>query len=74
LGTLELLPPTWWPEDHLDLVLSTTRERKVRTTEEREAAIKEPMRVAELETFGFTGAWRMWRGGWGIAPDITSVQ
>ncbi len=23
----------WWPEDHLDLVLTTTRERKVRTTE-----------------------------------------
>ncbi len=23
----------WWPEDHLDLVLTTTRERKIRTTE-----------------------------------------
>ncbi len=36
----------WWPEDHLDLILSTTREQKVRTVEELEAAIKEPMRVA----------------------------
>jgi hypothetical protein len=35
----------WWPEDHLDL-LTTTRERKVRTTEELEAAVKEPMTVA----------------------------
>ena len=36
----------WWPEDHLDLILSTTRDRKVRTPEELDAAIKEPMRVA----------------------------
>jgi hypothetical protein len=36
----------WWPEDHLDLILSTTGERKVRTVEELEAAIKEPMTVA----------------------------
>ena len=36
----------WWPEDHLDLVLTTTRERKVRTPEELEAAIQEPMNVA----------------------------
>ena len=36
----------WWPEDHLDKVLSTTGERKVRTIEELEAAIKEPMTVA----------------------------
>ncbi len=36
----------WWTEDHLDVVLTTTGERKVRTTEERKAAIKEPMRVA----------------------------
>jgi hypothetical protein len=35
----------WWPEDHLDLVLTTTAERKVRTTEELEAAIKEPVMV-----------------------------
>ena len=34
------------PEDHLDLVLSTTKERKVRTTEELEAAMNEPMKVA----------------------------
>ena len=30
----------------MDKILSTTRERKVRTTEELEAAIKEPMKVA----------------------------
>ncbi len=36
----------WVPEDHLDLILSTTRERKIRTTEELEAAIKEPIGVA----------------------------
>jgi hypothetical protein len=36
----------WWPEDHLDKILSTTGARKVRTTEELEAAIKEPMGVA----------------------------
>ncbi len=36
----------WWPEDHLDLILSTTRERKVRSTEELEAAMKQPMKVA----------------------------
>ena len=35
-----------WPEDHLDLILTTTGERKVRTVEELEAAIREPMRVA----------------------------
>ncbi len=36
----------WWREDNLDLVLSTTGERKVRTIEELKAAIREPMRVA----------------------------
>jgi hypothetical protein len=36
----------WWPEDHPDLVLTTTRGRKVRGTEELEAAIREPMNVA----------------------------
>ncbi len=36
----------WWPEDHLDLVLSTTGERKVQTTEELHAVMNEPMRVA----------------------------
>jgi hypothetical protein len=36
----------WWPEDRLELILTTTRERKVRTAEELEAAIKEPMTVA----------------------------
>ncbi len=34
------------PEDLLDLILPTTGERKVRTTEELEAAIKEPRGVA----------------------------
>jgi hypothetical protein len=54
----------WWPKGHLDLVLTTTRERKVRTTEELEAAIKR-IRWAwpQLETSGFTRAWRMGRGG-----------
>lgn len=36
----------WWPEDRLDLILTTAGERKVRTAEELEAAIKEPMTVA----------------------------
>ena len=36
----------WWPEDQPDLVLTTIRERKVRTQEELEAAIMEPMAVA----------------------------
>ena len=40
----------WWPEDHLDLILGTTRERKVRTREELEAAMKEPMKVAPTRT------------------------
>jgi len=53
-----------WPEDHLDLVLTTTRERKVRTAEELDAALKEPMKVAQLETSGFTRAWRMGRSGY----------
>jgi hypothetical protein len=33
----------------MDLVPTTTRERKVRTTEELEAAIQEPMTVASRE-------------------------
>ncbi len=36
----------FWPEDHLDLILSTTRDRKVRTMEELEATIKKPRGVA----------------------------
>ncbi len=36
----------WWPEDHLDLILGTTGERKVRTIEELDAAIREPMTVS----------------------------
>ncbi len=36
----------WWPQDHLDLVLPTTEERKVQTTEELDAVMKEPMRAA----------------------------
>jgi hypothetical protein len=36
----------WWSEDRLDRVLTTTGTRKVRTAEELEAAIKEPMTVA----------------------------
>jgi hypothetical protein len=31
----------WWPEDHLDLVLTTTRERKVRAKDELDAVVKE---------------------------------
>jgi hypothetical protein len=42
----EALRLHWWPEDHLDPVLTTTRERQIRTAEEIEAAIQEPMRVA----------------------------
>lgn len=45
MGTLEAARLHWWAEDHLDKVL-TTRERKVRTLEELEAAMKEPMTVA----------------------------
>jgi hypothetical protein len=33
----------WWPEDHLDLILSTTRQRNIRPMEELDAATKEPM-------------------------------
>jgi hypothetical protein len=36
----------WWSEDHPNLILTITRERKVRTAEELEAAMKEPMGVA----------------------------
>jgi hypothetical protein len=36
----------WWPEDHVGLVLTTTRDRKVRTAEELEAAIEEPVKVS----------------------------
>jgi hypothetical protein len=36
----------WWPEDRLDMILATTRERKVRTIEELDVAMKEPMNVA----------------------------
>jgi hypothetical protein len=36
----------WVPEDHVDLVIQTRGERKVRNVEEFEAAIKEPMTVA----------------------------
>lgn len=42
----------WWPEYHVDLVLTTTRERRVRTTEELEAAKREPMNTAPT--------WNMW--------------
>jgi hypothetical protein len=43
-------------EDHLDLVLSTSRKRKVRTTEELDAAMKEPMSVAPTRDAWFMGA------------------
>jgi hypothetical protein len=36
----------WWPEDHLDLVLPTTGEQKVRTAKELHGAMKEPIGVA----------------------------
>lgn len=36
----------WWPEDHLDKILATTMARKVRTVEELEATIAEPMGAA----------------------------
>jgi hypothetical protein len=35
----------WWPEEHVDLILPTTGDWKVRTAEELEAAMKEPMTV-----------------------------
>lgn len=39
----------WWSEDHVDPCYSDNRERKVRTTEELEDAIKEPMTVAPTQ-------------------------
>jgi hypothetical protein len=36
----------WWPEDHLDKILLTTGERKIRTREELDAVMKEPRGVA----------------------------
>ena len=45
-GPWEVSRLHWWPEDHLDLVLSTTRGRRVRSPEELDTVIKEPMTVA----------------------------
>jgi hypothetical protein len=30
----------WWPEDHLDLVLTTAKKRKIRTVEELDTVMK----------------------------------
>jgi len=35
-----------WTEDHLDLILGTTRERRLRTKEEVSAEVREPKGVA----------------------------
>ncbi len=47
MGTLKAARLHWWPEDHLDKILTTTRERKIRSTEELEAAMKEPRAITE---------------------------
>jgi hypothetical protein len=45
-GTWDAARLHWWVEKDVDLILPTTRERKVRTAEELDAAITEPMTVA----------------------------
>ncbi len=58
----------FWPEDHLDLILPTTGDRKVRTTEELEVAIKEPRGVAPTRNIWIhesleDEAQRLWKEG-----------
>src|ERR1700730_17308245 len=63
----------WWPEDHLDFVLSTIRERKVRTAAELEAAVKEPMNVSPTRNIWIHESMedetrRIWENG-SLAPN-----
>ena len=58
----------WWPEDHLDKILSTIGGRKIRTTEELDVAINEPMTVAPTRNVWIhesleDEAQRMWEVG-----------
>jgi len=56
-GSWEASRPHWWPEDHLDLILPTTGDWKVRTPKELEAAMKEPWscpRFVDSEAVGLS--------------------